>query len=150
MNFIRKIKNIIISFFISKRHGFPIGWLAPEKTLEDLREYLHREWGFGGNFKADIDKGEVLNWRKLHGKDEQYHLRVYEDGEIRGYLEYMPEAHPLDYMAGTHQKDEKEKFVEFLGDFLSRRKYVSNLIAIPNEYSPNAEKIEENQISEQS
>lgn len=47
------------------RQPYHIGWLAPGRTLQELKEHLHEEWGFGNHFVAWIDEGQVLSWRKL-------------------------------------------------------------------------------------
>ncbi len=132
--------NIISRIFNkNKRQSYPIGWLAEGKGLEDLRIYLHREWGFGGNFDSFIEKSEVLNWRKLTEDGKQYHLRVYEDGEIRGHLEMSPEKNKISYALGGGKSDAREEFLKFLGDFAVRRKFVSNLVPLLGVYDPDAE-----------
>src|SRR5947207_546623 len=65
---------------IDDRQKYHIGWLAPGKTLEDLKKHLHSKWGFGNHFVAWMDSGQVLSWRKLTDFEDQYHLRVFEDG----------------------------------------------------------------------
>jgi hypothetical protein len=122
-----------------ERQRYHIGWLAPGKTLEDLKLHLHKEWGFGNHFVAWIDKGQVLSWRKLVDFNDQYHLRVFEDGEIRGHFEYTPEGHPLDHLTERGEREAKEEFLKFLGDFVTRRKYVSHLVMDPNAFNPDSE-----------
>ncbi|MBP9714870.1 MAG: hypothetical protein KBD52_00035 [Candidatus Pacebacteria bacterium] len=126
-------------FGVSNRQSYHVGWLAKEKTLEDLRFFLHKEWGFGGQFKANIDNGEVLSWRKLEDNNRQYHLRIYEDGEIRGHFEVIPEHKPISHFLRIGQRDTKKDFVNFLGDFIVDNKNVSNLVLDPEAFSPPAE-----------
>ena len=114
------------------RAGYAVGWLASEKSLEDLRVYLHKEWGFGGNFSAHVDRGEVLHWKKPSHETSEYHLMIYDDGEIRGYLD-----------SGNKKLEVREKILEFLGDFAVKRKNVSNLVSDPNAFSPNPEIVKE-------
>ncbi len=137
MNFIKLIISKI--FGIRNRQSYHIGWLAKGKTLEDLRFFLHKEWGFGGQFKANIDNGEILSWRKLEDNNNQYHLRIYEDGEIRGHLEATPEYKPLSHFFRVGQKDVKKDFFNFLGDFIVDKKTVSNLVLDSESFSPPAE-----------
>jgi len=144
MNFIDKIKSTFIG---NTRQSFHVGWLASGATLEDLRTYLHREWGFGGNFKTSIHKDEVLNWRKLISKDEQYHLFLFNDGEFRGNFEYTPEARSLNNFFKLGKVDKNEDFRKFLGDFAVQKKYISNLVVSENTYDPNSEIIKEEQTS---
>ncbi len=116
----------------NERHGYPVGWLGPGKTLEDLRVHLHKEWGFGKGANPKIDKGQVLHWIKPTEKGDEYHVWVYDDGEIRGCLK------------STHKVlEEREKFLEFLGAFAVKRKNVSNLVLDPTLYSPDGEIIKE-------
>jgi len=137
-------KKIIYRLFTSgDRQGFHVGWLASGKSLGDLRVHLHKEWGFGGNFSTKIEKGEVLSWRKLLNKKEQYHLRVFEDGEIRGHFEYTPEAHPLEHLARGGKREASKEFLKFLGEYVTRRKFISNLVFDPSAYSPDAEILSE-------
>ncbi len=137
MNFLKSFLSKITG--TKERESFPVGWLAEGKTLEELRVYLHREWGFGGNFKARTDQGEVLNWRKILEDGQQYHLRIYEDGEIRGHLEMSPEKNVVSNLTGGSKKENREEFLKFLGDFAVKRKFVSNLVAEVGVHDPDAE-----------
>jgi hypothetical protein len=130
----QKIWDFIYSFFLpvrsfllktgvvwhkKGRQKYHLGWLAPSKTLEDLKMHLHLKWGFGNHFIAWIDQDQVLSWRKLTDFQDQYHLRVYKDGEICGHFEYTPEAHPLEHLEEKGEIDKKEDFLKFLGDIVS-------------------------------
>jgi hypothetical protein len=139
MNFIGRFFSKIEGH--KERESFPVGWLAEGKTLVELREYLHREWGFGGNFSTHTDSGEVLNWRKLLENGQQYHLRVYEDGEIRGHIEMSPEKNAISNFTKGGQSESREEFIKFLGDFVSKRKYISNLVPDLQAHNPDAEVI---------
>src|SRR3989344_2482418 len=103
----QRIWRAIYKFFPSFQHGllktglihhnrgrqrFHIGYLAPGRTLEELKQHLHSKWGFGNHFVAWGDDDQVLSWRKLMDFNHQYHLRVFKDGEIRGHFEYTPEG----------------------------------------------------------
>lgn len=158
MTFIDKIKQKIWRFiygFFSPlqkallrmgiiRHGedrskYHIGWLAPGKTLDDLKLHLHGQWGFGNHFVAWQDKGQVLGWRKLIDFRDQYHLRVFKDGEIRGHYEYTPEAYPFAHFLEKGEKNAKEDFLKFLGDFVVQERHISKLEVDPNAYDPDSE-----------
>ena len=110
------------------RQPYRIGWLAPGKTLEELEKHLHTEWGFGNHFVAWKDNGQVLSWRKLESFDNQYHLRVFKDGEIRGHHEYTPESKPVAHFAEMNEEPKFEDFKKFLGDFVVQKKYISHLV----------------------
>jgi len=126
------------------RQRYHIGWLAPGKTLEELKEHLHSTWGFGNHFIAWTDKEQVLSWRKFADFQDQYHLRVFADGEIRGHFEFTPEAHPLEHMEERGEREAKEDFLRFLGDFVVQEKYVSHLTFDPEAYNPESELVLKN------
>jgi hypothetical protein len=111
------------------RQPYHIGWLAPGKTLLDLENHLHNEWGFGNHFIAWKDKGQVLSWRKLESFDNQYHLRVFKDGELRGHYEYTPESKPFEHFAEIKEEERSDDFKKFLGHYAVQRKYISHLKA---------------------
>lgn len=158
MTLLNKIKqkmwNFIYSFFLPTRQfllklgivwhkkgrqKYHIGWLAHDKTLEELKNHLHKEWGFGNHFIAWIDEDQVLSWRKLTDFEDQYHLRVYSDGEICGHYEHTPEAHPLEHMEEKGEMDKTDDFLKFLGDFATQEKHISHLIMDPNAFDPKSE-----------
>jgi hypothetical protein len=109
------------------RQPYHLGWLAPGKTLKDLEKHLHEKWGFGNHFVAWTDRGQVLSWRKLENFEDQYHIRVFKDGEIRGHYEYTPESKPLAHFAEISEQARIEQFKKFLGDYAVSRKHVSHL-----------------------
>ena len=123
----------------NKRQKYHIGWLAPGKTLEELKLHLHSKWGFGNHFIAWTDNGQVLSWRKLTDFQDQYHLRVFSDGEIRGHFEYTPEAHPIEHFEEKGEVNKREDFLRFLGDFVVKGKYISQLEKDPDAYNPDSE-----------
>ncbi len=127
------LRSIFSKVFNKKeRHDYPVGWLSSGKTLEDLRVHLHKEWGFGRERNSKIEQDQVLHWIKPTEKGEEYHIWVHDDGEIRGCLKSQ---HKL--------LEEREKFLEFLGEFAVKRKNVSNLVLDPTLYSPDGEIIKE-------
>jgi hypothetical protein len=121
------------------RQKFHLGWLAPDRTLEELKKHLHEKWGFGNNFVAWEDYGQVLSWRKLTDFAHQYHLRVFRDGEIRGHFEYTPEAHPIDHMFEVGEQDKAEEFLKFLGEFAVQYEHISILEPDPHAYDPDSQ-----------
>lgn len=158
MNSIDKVKqkiwNFIYSFFLpvrqfllklgvvwhkKGRQKYHIGWLAPGRTLRELKNHLHDAWGFGNHFIAWIDEDQVLSWRKLTDFQDQYHLRVYSDGEICGHFEFTPEAHPLEHLEEKGEIDKTEDFLKFLGKFVTQEKNISHLKMDPNAFDPKSE-----------
>ena len=122
-----------------ERQRYHIGWIVPGKTLEELKMHLHNKWGFGNHFIAWPDSGQVLSWRKLVNFREQYHIRVFEDGEIRGHFEATPEAHPIDHFDEKGEKESKEDFLKFLGEFVTQEKTNLHLVIDPDAYNPESE-----------
>lgn len=110
-----------------KRQEYHLGWLSPQRSLADLKRYLAKEWGFGNHFVAWEDTDQVLSWRKIISFNEQYHLRVYNDGEIRGHFELTPEGAPVKHFLGTGEKSKREDFLKFLGDYVVFKKYPRHL-----------------------
>lgn len=110
-----------------ERQPYHLGWLAPGRTLEDLKEHLATKHGFGNHFVAWTDSGQVLSWRKLVSFSRQYHIRVFRDGEIRGHFEVTPEASPLKHFRAKGQEDRSEELLTFLGDIITPHKHLSQL-----------------------
>ena len=104
------------------RQPYHLGWLAAGKTLKELENHLHDKWGFGNHFVAWTDSGQVLSWRKLESFDFQYHIRVFEDGEIRGHHEYTPESKPLQHFTEILEEERHKDFMRFLGEFVTDKK----------------------------
>jgi hypothetical protein len=121
------------------RQRYHIGWLAPGKTLKELEEHLHTKWGFGNHFIAWRDRGQVLSWRKLANFHDQYHLRVFRDGEIRGHYEMTPEDHPIRHFNERKEKFPKTEFMKFLGDFVTEKEHISHLKMDPKWRDPDSE-----------
>ncbi|OGI73624.1 hypothetical protein A3D42_01515 [Candidatus Nomurabacteria bacterium RIFCSPHIGHO2_02_FULL_41_18] len=121
------------------RQKYHIGYLKPGKTLEELKNHLHDEWGFGNHFVAWSDDSQVLSWRKLSDFYHQYHLRIFSDGEIRGHFEYTPEGHPIAHFDEKGESFHHAEFLKFLGDFVTDKRHPMHLRADPNAYNPDSE-----------
>lgn len=104
-------------YYPQGRQPYVLGRLSPEITLQ---EFVSRmiEKGFGNHFTAWEDRGQVVSLRYMEDFKYQYHLRIFEDGEVRGHYEYTPECHPILHMRmeGVPFEERREKFLEFLGD----------------------------------
>jgi len=103
------------------RQKYQLGWLAMGKTLSGLAEHL-KQYGFANHFIAWVDSDEVLGLRKRENFKYQYHLRVFNDGEIRGHYELTPESHPLDHFWDVGTEPRFEDFYAWLGDWVTRVK----------------------------
>ncbi len=122
-----------------ERQRFHIGWLKSGATLVELKKYLSERWGFGNHFVAWHDDGQVLSWRRLASFSEQWHLRVYSDGEIRGHYEKTPEAHPFEHFNEVGEADRTNDFKMFLGDFCVAQKSPMRLFPDPTMTDPVSE-----------
>jgi hypothetical protein len=111
------IERLARPFKMSGRQNYLLGRLHPERTLDELQERL-RGWDFEHVVMAWTDDGQVLSWRKRVSFTHQYHIRVFEDGEIRGHYEYAPEAAPLWHLLEVGQVPREEDFRAFLGEHL--------------------------------
>jgi len=96
---------------------YTIGWIAPGRALEDFLAYLYQQ-GFGNNFIAWVDKGELIGLRRPDGFEYQYHLRIFKDGEVRGHYENTPESYPIKHLAGHLVEEKRDDFLGFLGEWI--------------------------------
>lgn len=80
-----------------QRQDFVYGFLKEGATLQLLRQHLLAN-GFSDDYVSWIDPGETLNMRKPHQLIWQYHVRLFEDNEVRAHLEYTPESHPWKHL----------------------------------------------------
>ena len=135
----KDLLKIRLIWHTDKKQKYHIGWLASGKTLEGLKRHLHEKWGFGNHFVAWVDEGQVLSWRKLVDFNDQYHLRVFEDVEIRGHFELTPEGHPIDHFTEKGEMNKREDFLKFLGEYVVQKKHVSHLKIDPDAYNPDSE-----------
>jgi hypothetical protein len=112
------IRDMLISIGLAKHEGrqnYLIGFIAPNQTFEGIVSYLV-EKGYGNHFIAWKDQGELVGLRYVEDFARQYHIRIFEDGEIRGHYEYTPECYPILHMKAVDQKDCREKFLNLLGN----------------------------------
>jgi hypothetical protein len=99
------------------RQPFYLGHLAPNFTIEHFRSHLLKH-GFHNHFVAWYDDGQVLSLRKHDSFRFQHHLRLFEDGEIRGHYEFTPEGHPIKHFLEEGMVPAKKDFKSYLGAML--------------------------------
>ena len=87
--------------FHNQRQRYVLGSLEPRYDEDDLRGFL-TDRGFEHAILAWKDPGEVLSVRRVHNRIFQYHIRLFEDGEIRAHYEYSPEAHTFKHFFEHH------------------------------------------------
>ena len=100
-----------------ERQEFPLGWIAPHKDIHDLVLHL-RTHGFRGFRCSWQDPGQKVNLRRRDTFHSQYHIRIFEDGEIRAHYEKSPEAHPFDHLFGHGLETRREEFLKIFGEWL--------------------------------
>ncbi len=121
------------------RQPYHVGWIHPKKSLAELKRHLKQEWGFGNHFVAWEDPGQILSWRKLADFDDQYHLRVFEDGEIRCHFEYTPESAPLRHFFATRFYPRRNDFLQYLDGYVVFQKYPRVIAVEKHRPSPRSE-----------
>ncbi len=96
------------------RQNFLIGKIASGHTFKEVIDFLISR-GYGNHFIAWKDDGEIVSLRRLVGFAYQYHIRIFEDGEIRGHYEYTPECYPILHFRAVDQKDCRDEFLKLFG-----------------------------------
>ncbi len=97
------------------RQPFLLGKVIPEMSLEEFaRTAVAR--GFANHFVAWRDAGEVVSLRYAPNFTYQYHLRIFDDREVRGHYEYTPESRPFDHMHEKGMEERREEFLRMFGD----------------------------------
>lgn len=99
------------------RQPYILGYLKTNKTAEELVAHLANK-GFRNHFFAWHDPGQKYSLRLRKNFKHQYHLRVFNDNEIRGHFELTPEAHPIQHMKDTGMQPKYEDFMEYLEDWV--------------------------------
>ena len=107
------------------RQDYHIGWLNPKKTLEQFQKFLE-SLGFCKNKIAWIDDGEILSLRLKENFRYQYHVRLFNDNEIRGHYELTPEYSPLDHLRDLETTEKKEEFNKLLNGWLVENQKKTN------------------------
>lgn len=74
--------------------------------------------GFEDAILALRDPGEILNMRKVDNKIFQYHVRLFNDNEVRVHYEFSGEARPIRHCWGTNFEFKKEAFTKILNGWI--------------------------------
>lgn len=83
-------------------------------TLKEELEVI----GFHEYAVARIDIGEVLGMRKNDWFEYQYHIRIFDDGEVRGHYEFTPEYAWFRHFFDFYKVEKKEEFMWMIGHLL--------------------------------
>lgn len=109
---------LVVSLGIIKappRQEFLLGEVREDLSFKDVYSLLKNE-GFYTNRIAFIDPGQVLSMRRLDEEkpDWQYHIRIFEDGEICGHYERTPEDHPFKHLNNVGFENRAEMFSQWI------------------------------------
>ena len=99
----------------SGRQEFLLGHVHPELSFQAIAEHLISH-GFGAHSVAWVDDGEILSLRRVLDFEYQYHIRLFEDGEVRGHFEYTPESYPIRHINEEGLEAKTDFFIEILGE----------------------------------
>ena len=73
------------------------------------------------NRVAYFDPGQVLSMRRLDQEkpDRQYHLRIFNDGEVRGHYEYTPEDKPRKHLNNEIMERREREFAPWIAGIIT-------------------------------
>ena len=94
-----------------------IGNLKDGWRLEEVEKEL-LNLGFEKYYVAWIDIGEALGMRKNQGFEYQYHIRIFDDGEVRGHFELTPEYSTFKHFFDIGKVERSEEFKKMLSGML--------------------------------
>ena len=115
------VRDSVISLSLIKNRGrqpYLIGTVAPHLSIEEFVAFLV-EKGFAYHRVAWEDDGEVVSLRHVEDFIYQYHIRVFEDREVRGHYEYTPECYPILHLWDVGRQDKRKEFLELVGERLT-------------------------------
>lgn len=136
MKNIRTVPQLLMRVFV--RPFFPLGqWivittgmLTPPPRQEFLLGHLcvsrdeavaHlKSVDFFNNRIAWPDPGQTASLRRLCDKKSgmQYHIRLFDDGEVRGHYERTPEDHPVTHLQRVDFEDRTDQFLVWIKPIL--------------------------------
>ncbi|HUY62317.1 MAG TPA: hypothetical protein VMV50_00795 [Candidatus Paceibacterota bacterium] len=106
------------------RGDYLLGTLAPGRSLVEFVDYLIL-CGFGNHFMAWRYEGELVGLRLVENFKYQYHLRIFEDGEVRGHYEYTPECYPVKHVRQVDMEHRRDEFLALLDGWVIPRRAAS-------------------------
>ena len=114
------VRDLLTSTGLVRRRGrqkYLFGKIAPHRTIESLVEHLIKH-GWGKHFVAWREEGEIVGLRKVDGFERQYHLRIFDDGEVRGHYESTPECYPITHLLEAASEERREEFLALLDGWI--------------------------------
>src|SRR3989344_1276881 len=118
------VRDSVIALSIIKNRGrqpFLLGTIAPHLSIEEFVSFLV-ENSYAYHRVAWEDEGEVVSLRRVNDFEFQYHLRIFEDREIRGHYEYTPECYPISHLWDVGREDRRGYFLQLFGDRITPHK----------------------------
>lgn len=103
--------------FHNTRQDYLIGSLKKSQDVKKIRAFLKSK-GYEDGVLAWRDPSEVLGMRKLENKVFQYHVRVFDDGEVRCHYEYSPEGNPWGHVREKCFEPRSTYFRKLLSRFI--------------------------------
>ncbi len=97
-----------------RRQPYRIGSCDPKDTGAVVEAF--RAAGFRNECIALNEIGQIASMRRIDRArpDQQYHVRVFSDGEVRGHYELTPEDHPIGHWNERVFEERNAEFVEAL------------------------------------
>lgn len=99
------------------RQDFLVGKINTEHSVRDFVSYLVAQ-GFGNHFVAWKDTDELVSLRRTEGFRYQYHVRIFNDGEVRCHYEYTPEYRPIQHLIQSGFEERTAEFRAILEDWI--------------------------------
>lgn len=105
------------------RQRFHLGWLREDKTPDEFMHHL-QDIGFHNHSLAWVDEDEYFGLRRdsEENEDFQFHVRLFNDREVRGHYEYKTEAIWYKHFWEIGMESRKDDFIKFVGDWLTSEK----------------------------
>ncbi len=101
------------------REKYPIGFID-KKKIEQVKDYLLKR-GFEINIFAWTDLGQVYSLAKPDRKIYHYHLRIFNDGEVRGHYEYNGMERPIKHVLELFLAPRSNYFKKLLKKYLIKK-----------------------------
>jgi len=87
------------------------------KDISGARAFLENQ-GFEDAILAWKAKGEVVSMRSIYNGRFQHHIRVFENGVVKGHKEYSPEGNPLGHIFNKYLEPDHDFVTVILKDHL--------------------------------
>jgi len=100
-------KKYVLNAFKSGRESYPLGWVKVT-TVDEIESKL-LNIGFQPNYFSFGDEGQITSMRRMYVDNDGYwrqeHVRVHQDGEVRGHDELSYEESAIGHVKGEEVKE---------------------------------------------